>query len=402
MACDWAQTLTSTATPSTRIQSLDALRGIAVLTIIFANAAAFAHSYDAHLAASLHPSLKPLDALAESMTTFFVTGKWRSVLMLLFGMGMALQYDRHVRLGRWPRGQVRRYFWLLAIALAHYFLLWFGDILLLYAVAGLVLIPVLKMQDRSLRTMLWIFGSFCLIVGVLVTIGAVWIASQPESETAKIMGFNPTSWAKEIQAYQTGTYIDQVRFRAGSGLSSMIGTALFTFFELPMLIAGILMARAKLFADDSTARATRQKVMQIAFMVGIPLNLVCLIGAGSGVHFWGRVLVELVAGPITAIGICALALEIWSSSLGKLGAIFARAGRMALSCYLLQSLIGTAIFYSWGGALFDRTAAWAEMWIAAGIFLLVLALANAWSRRFSMGPVEWLWRSLSGELKGTT
>lgn len=394
--------MSSNTEGNSRVLSMDALRGLAVLCIIFANISAFAHVNDSLIVDSIHSRFLGTDAIVTALTTIFVNGKWRSVLMILFGMGLAMQYERHQDLDRWPWGHFGRYGILLFIALVHFVFLWFGDILMTYALAAIILVPVLTWKDRTIVLFIRFFAVVVVLGGLAAMLGSIWLSQQPEKVVNEVLGVRPESAIYEIKVMGAGTYWNQVGFRIQHGSSNFLWSAIMVIFDLPLLAAGILLARYRAFdaSPDSTRR--RKRLMIHGFGWSILLTLVGSIGMARGTDLWSRLLAELVSGPILALGICALGMTVWVSGLVRIGRLLARAGRMSLSCYLLQSVLGTFIFYSWGFGLFDKTGPTQELGIALGIFGIVLAFANVWMRMFSMGPVEWLWRGMAGELTGTT
>jgi uncharacterized protein len=387
---------------SSRIHSMDALRGLAVLCIIFANISAFAHVNDALIVDSIHSHFSGSDAIVTALTTIFVNGKFRSLLMILFGMGLAMQYERHQDLDRWPWGHLGRYGILLLIALVHFVFLWFGDILMTYALAAIILVPVLTWKNSTIVLFIRFFSVVVVLGGFAAALGAYWLSQQPEKVVYEVLGVRPESALYEIKVMGAGAYWNQVAFRVQHGISNFLWSAIMVIFDLPLLAAGILLTRYRAFDTSPESTRRRKRLMLHGFGWSLLLTVMGSFGMARGTDFWARLLAELVSGPILALGICALGLEIWAKGLGFIGRAFAAAGRMSLSCYLLQSVVGTSIFYSWGLRLFDKTGPTQELFIAFGIFGVVLAFANVWMRAFSMGPVEWLWRGMAGELRGTT
>ena len=134
----------------------------------------------------------------------------------------------------------------------------------------------------------------------------------------------------------------------------------------------------------------------IGLGLGLPLNLAVLMFWQSGNVLGATGYVEMLAGPVLSIGYLALILS-WVAS-GKADGLarqVAKVGRMALSNYLLQTLVCTTIFYSWGFGLFERLTELQALAVVPLVWAINVLFTNFWLARFELGPVEWAWRSLS-------
>lgn len=377
-----------------RVVSVDALRGLAILLILFANISAFSSPYEDSLMGS-RVGQTEFDGILTTLTGFFINGKWRSTLILLFGIGLMLQAERALRNGTWPLAGLKRYGILLGFGTLHLVALWFGDILLMYTALGLILAGMVTWESDRIQKAIWkisvglgvVFGPILLLFFGLTRDGSFLreLSKQGSSETI----------SHQIKVYAQGSYLDQVAERLAWAPMMLGQSFLFTLFALPLALIGILAARNRIWEETEIGRIWRQRMILIGFGVGIPLNATVFWGWPQGRDLPSWLLVEFFGGPFFAVGIVGLGLHLWRSGLGFVGRILLPVGRMALSCYLLQSILGTTIYYSWGFGLFGKTSVAQDVGISCWILAAVLTFAHLWSRRYKMGPFEALWRKWS-------
>ncbi len=392
-----------------RIEVIDILRGFALLGILLVNMALFSHPVQKVLF-GLTESSGLADRLADWGIRFFAEGKFYSLFSFLFGLGFALQIQRAEARGtRFVPFYLRRLLILLLIGLAHAIFIWTGDILVLYAVIGAILL--LFFRGRAPRTLL-IWCGVMLAVTVLITAaltGLVALAQLSPGAAAEMSRefaeseANMRAAAEEAErVFATGSFMEITRQRL-SDLGFMYTYVVFLAFNvLAMFLLGLYTGRREIFRDVSAHVPLFRRVLWWGLPIGIAGNLVYVIfleGANRSEPSWQSLVAvvgQTVGAPALAMGyVAAITLlvqrDTWRARLGPLAAV----GRMALTNYLLQSLVATTIFYSYGFGLFGQIGPAVGILFTLAIFTAQIPLSVWWMGRFQFGPVEWLWRTLT-------
>ena len=395
-----------------RIVALDFIRGIAVLMILFPNIVAYGHPMLAYLWPEYLPGgATAIDRWAWLVQLVLIDGKFRGLFTLLFGAGMALFADRVAARGgsRWL--QPRRLFWLMLFGLAHTFLLWTGDILLLYAVAGFGALLMLGWEARTQLTagIVWFLAGALFFTAALGSQAALEAlpalrAMQPDAYQ-QVQAANAGLIAEadeEVEVTRRGSYGDIVEFRVATTGPSLPGeTLMFALVEtLPLMLLGMALYRLGLF----DRRFDRAKTKRWAWS-GVIGGAVLTVPLGWWVMDAGfpLMLTQFVFSGATALlhlpmvlGLAAL-LALWApaAAQGWLGSRFVAVGRMAFSNYLGTSLLMLLVFQGWAGGLYGELHRAELFGIVLGAWLLMLAWSKPWLARFRYGPLEWLWRCLT-------
>jgi uncharacterized protein len=386
--------------PSERVETIDILRGLALFGILAANIRGFAGPAATYFEprlfwSSLH------DRIAQAFIDTFVQGKFITLFAFLFGVGFAVQLERsQSRSGKFGRTYARRLFILLIFGLIHGLLIWWGDILLVYALTGFLLLLFRQRRDRTLVA--WAIAAF--LVPVLLSAAAF---------TASRFGHAPpmpprpgaAELQKITQTFAHGSWMEIEAARAHDALvHNWIFTPVFFTHVLALFLIGVLAWRKGLFTPSPESLPRYRRAMWIGFAIGIPGNLLITIvrwrndlpPMPTTPLAAALTLVQMLAVPALSMGYLCLVIllcqsEAWRMRLRRFGAV----GRMALSNYLLQSIIGTLIFYSYGLALFGRFGPEALLVWTMLIYGMQVVLSQWWLERFRYGPAEWLWRSLT-------
>lgn len=387
-----------------RIDVIDVLRGFALFGVLLANAlwyfSGFAELTEAEV---LRLPVNVLDPVVFELERFFVTDKFISIFSFLFGMGFALQMRRAEERGAPVRRlYVRRMLWLLAFGIAHALLGFYGDVLHLYAVLGLLLIGWVTRSERSLIG--WGLA-FAVVLPVavraltwglpLLTDGAI----DPEAVSEARRGaafahhaeFAGTSYAAVIRANAIDLW---------SRLSTdvLVAAVIASFGKF---LLGVWAGRTGLLVGESVTGLRRG----VAW--GLVLGVACEGAVVADAVFpaldsgtWGARVAEAAlwdAGVLALATsyVCAIVLLFrrpdWNRTLGFLGPV----GRMALTNYLGQSVACILIFYGVGLGLYGRVGPTAVLGISVAVFATQAAASAWWLRRFQFGPAEWAWRSLT-------
>ncbi|MGM1018387.1 MAG: DUF418 domain-containing protein [Actinomycetota bacterium] len=367
---------------STRIAAIDVVRGVAIIGTLGTNIWVFSHPWGllGMLSAPVTPETGDAAAIAQLALMALAQGNFLALLSVVFGMGVAIQHRSVVRRrGRWPG----RYLWRAALLLLdgaiNYVLVAEFDVLMGYAITGVVVAWLLLTSPRSQRAMIIVFGALhlCVMTGVILALAS----AGSDAEVSLTDGRNP---------YAEGTFIDLALFRLGNVVIFRAETILIGFLALALFLLGARLLGAGIFSPEG---AVIRRRLLVAGAVAVPVDLVLGIGGGAA----GLLVERYVVAPVVALGILALVAEI-SLRRGTDGWVARRArevGRVALSAYILQNLLAGALFYGWGLGLAERAADWrVPVTVVAFIVLtaLITLLAHLWLRRFELGPVEWLWK----------
>jgi uncharacterized protein len=386
------------STPSTeRIGALDVVRGVSVAGILFANVLVFFGLFVIPEAREAALPTAGADRIASFLERVLVEGKFYSIFSLLFGIGFGLQLARGGDASL-PRFR-RRLKILLAIGAIHAVLIWAGDILMLYALLGFTMPWFARKSDWELLR--WTIILLALPTALYVLGLLLWFmfAGGPSPEAAEGM---PPRILAIFESVGTGglkeAFLGNSLLLVGRWMD-LIATIRFPKV-LGMFLLGLWTVRSGLALSLPTHRKTLVRWSLFGWMVGLPANLVAAWALDrweylppSGGAFIG-VLAQGIGIPILALGYAAtVALLVLDRR--RLMAPFAPMGRMALTNYLMQSIICVILSYGIGLGLWWRIGASRAMAIAAAIVLVQIPISALWLARYRFGPVEWIWRRLT-------
>lgn len=391
-----------------RIEILDVLRGFALFGILLVNMIAFNHVMLAAATLPLHFDSQA-DRVAAWLIRWLAEGKFYSLFSLLFGLGFTLQMMRAEIKGRvFVPLYLRRSLALLAIGVLHGVLFWVGDILAIYAVLGVPLLLFRHMRPRGL--LIWAVA--LLLLPALFLAGAMlllWLGRQDPATAAQIDVMFAESHAAVIAeverasaVYATGSFAEITAQRA----QELVQMWLTTIFILPnifaMFLIGAYFGKRGILADLESHRDLLRRLCIWGLALGLPLNAVYATLIETLVRSqpsWPLVIAtfaQTVGAPLLALGYLSGQALLWlrpgpQARLHRLAPL----GRMALTNYLLQSLIATLIFYGYGLGLFGQVGIAVGVVITFAIYGVNYVVSHWWLRRYRFGPVEWLWRTLT-------
>jgi uncharacterized protein len=396
-----------------RIVALDLIRGIAVLGILLANVTGFGHADLAYYWPPAMPGGGTLSDRAVWLAQFVVVdGKFRGLFTLLFGAGLVLFVERAGAGERAMLLQGRRLFWLALIGLAHFFLLFHGDILFSYACGGIFALLAWRMQ----ATQLVVLGVIWALVGAgmqllsYVTPMLIEAGSMAADGPRQLEAFNyyQQYWQTQLQqdALQgqllaDGSYWDVLRYRVQGEGGLLVAYFNYAFFEtIPLMLLGMGLYRGGVFAGgDALHRWT--PMAWAGVVIGLAANL------AIGVFVWSRGFPPyLTQGAFFGLsGFANLPLLLGGAVLaaqwaarphsGWLVERLVLAGRMALSNYVGTSLVMVLLFQGWAGGLFGTLHRGELLLVVLLGWALMLTFSRLWLGRFAQGPLEWLWRCLT-------
>lgn len=378
-----------------RLEYVDALRGFALFGVLGANLFIFSgYSYmtDAQRAALPTASL---DKFVYLLELIFVENKFMGLFAFLFGVSFWLFLDRLRQRGVAGTGLFyRRLLWLFVFGAIHGWLFWCFDILRFYALWGLLLPLFLRVSNKVLLSA----ALFCAVLAPALISGF-------ESLLLPASAADSTMDALALQAFSSPDYTNflRVNWLYDWYLTLSVGQIAYQVAVLGRLLLGLYAARAFLLADLRSHYKLFRTVLIVGAVVGLGNVLVAghyLDSDATGdflLPFVSRLIEELGYLGLTLAYAAGLVLLFQTPRWMRLLRHLAPVGRMALTCYLLQTLFGLWLFYGFmpGPKLMGRIGPVWLLPIWLGEYAIQLWFASAWLRRFRFGPAEWLWRSLT-------
>ena len=398
-------------TPASRLVALDFVRGIAILGILLLNIVGFAWPEIVYVSPRAPTApVSPADDWTWLAIFVVADGKFRGLFSLLFGASMLLFVER-AEAARQNFGgrdgaalQRRRLGWLALFGLAHFFLLWWGDILFLYAVCGFVALALRDWRPRRLAiAALAIYAAGVLTLGSLTAVGAApWLGmGETGGETpAEVVARYGEEARAEIPA-TLAPWPNHVAHMLRDSWTDPLVTVSFSWFEtIPLMLIGMALFKSGLFAGRwDGARLRRWAAWGIGGGLALTLPLAWWLWREQfalplTLFVWlGPAAVGRLA---STIGYAALAVLLAQRFAGSaLGERLVACGRMAFSNYIATSLVMTFIFHGWGLGQFARFGRFELMGFVLLGWALMLAWSKPWLTRYRFGPLEWLWRSLT-------
>ena len=392
-----------------RIEVMDVLRGFALLGILLMNIEAFVGPVMEALG-GVNPRFSGADRWVDAAIYVLVQGKFMTLFSLLFGMGFAVMLERADLAGAdGSRLYARRLFALLGIGLVHALLIWSGDILVSYALFGFMLLLLFRRTPVS-RLPKW--GIALYLIPLLATwawalaVTAAQQDPQAAAEMHKGMAEQGRQWVAmgeaERQAFGAGSYLEAVAQRAADTGAQLTFMAIGGWMLLAMFLFGSWFVRSGVIRNPGLHLPLFRRLRNVGLGVGLPLMLwstwrhptmtMSEMDFGIALAQSAALIANLLmcAGYMSLI-VLAMQQPAWERRLRWL----APAGRMALTNYLLQSVICTAIFYGYGLGYFERLPrAWQPLFVIV-VFSLQVIFSQWWLSRYRYGPMEWLWRWLT-------
>jgi len=412
--------------PSTlRIEAIDTLRGFALLGIFVMNITGMAFPMAAYFNPMVYGGSTGANFGAWVFAHLFFELKMMGIFSMLFGAGVILMTERAQAAGRSFGGiYYRRTLWLLVFGLIHAYLVWHGDILVTYALCGFLLYLFRRKSSQTL-----IISALALLVfGALLSAGGGFAQSALRDGVADIQsqveaGEEMTPrWQALVEQWEdlrhgfapspeeTAETIAAMRGSAPEVLAANIRetigmhTEALPFFliwrTMALMLLGMGLMKAGVFTAQRSPGFYRNWII-FGFGLGLPV-------IAFGIREWSRHDYDFIASflyvghynyfasVLVSVGFVGLVIRMCQTGrLAGLRARLAAVGRMALSNYLLQSLLGVLIFNGYGFGLFGAVGRFNLWWFILGIWALQLFISPWWLARYHFGPAEWLWRTLT-------
>jgi uncharacterized protein len=372
-----------------RDPTIDTMRALALFGVILMNVGAMVMRFNA---ADVMKAAGGIDMAVMAIELLLVQGKARSAFAFMFGLGFGILLMRGAQRPDFHRLYARRMLVLLAFGIVNQVFLFWGDILVTYALLGFVLLAMRNYPDRTiLRLGLTLVIVPPLIVGGLqLTFGAI-----PGFIAADAAG------AGAPAAMTSRDYLDAVAFNWSQNLlrhaSDPAHMAVYDLGVLGLFLLGFWTARRGLLFEVAANRALLRRIAAVSIPLGLMLSAVAalpLMGMRSPTT---TALAHLayVGLPLLALGYIAGLCLLFFRRAKRLQAALAPVGRMALTGYLLSGAIGGLLFYGYGFGLLEEVDFAGFNLVALGLFTGLAVFSHLWLARFRLGPAEWLWRSLS-------
>ena len=387
---------------SERFIILDALRGFALLGICMANFPEFSlYTFLSPEAAASMPTAVQ-DKITRYLLYIFVDGKFYTLFSLLFGIGFSIIIRNAERKGvNGFRIFYRRMGMLMLFGLLHLMFIWSGDILLLYALLGMLLPFFRQMPDKKLLG--WALFFLILPIGVdlmceitRTNLALPFIRLQ-ETYCAEygINGTNFAYWLHDAEDYGTvfqflvqGACVRMQEFIIGNRYFKVLG----------LFLVGFYIGRNRIYADLEGRKNLLVKVCRLGLIIGLPCSLLYAWSSMGGhplsdtLHSLFYFISVYPLGFAYAAGLCLLYLRVKSLSIWKW---LAAPGRMALTNYIGQSVIGMFLFYGIGLGWGSTIGLLQTEVIVLAVFLFQMLFSRLWLSGFKFGPLEWIWRMLT-------
>lgn len=367
--------------------TLDFVRGVAILGILLLNIVAFGLPKAAYLNPAWYGDITSRDAWTWAILDLFAQVKFLTLFALLFGAGLQMLLARGKR---WIQSRLSL---LLLLGFAHAILLWDGDILLAYGLIGLVIWRMIRdaPSGKSLFNMgvvLYLAGVFVLLLLGLISgnqTSRSWVPDLANLQYEQLWKLNGGAEAIDNRLDLLANNLLALGAQYGWQLAGM------------MLMGAALMRSGWLRGQFSLSHYRRCAAILIP--LGMAINLPAIVAQWQlGWDFrWCGFLLQTpreLSAPFQTIGYAALAFGFWPQlARFRLTSAVACVGRMALTNYLLQTLICTTLFYRFDLFMkFDRLSLLA---FVPAVWAVNLLLSVVWLRYFRQGPVEWAWRQLT-------
>lgn len=441
---------------SERITALDMIRGFALLGIAMMNVEWFTRPIS-ELGRGVDPSLHGADWLVSWLVYVLVQGKFWTLFSLLFGIGFAVMLGRAESRGSaFVTPYVRRIIGLFLFGAMHYIFIWTGDILHEYAFAALGLLLIVS---RSWKSWLLILASvvavgvalklkampmlitLCVLVGLMMfflnrgslaryrkwgvtvyclpfVVGLVIAAGltafpqfkpseKPEqaAQRQERIQEQAKERAEEIRIYTTATYAESVRHRAAQFVEHVPQSAGLSFMALPMFLIGFWFVRSGIVARLREHSGLFRRLAAWCLPLGLALTVLSawLLPTFPSNGGGGPDPFRMTMGSLFQLGALLLCLGYFAGlvlvTTSRWGARWlaplAYAGRMALSNYILASIIGTWFFSGYGLGYYGQVSRPGQMLFVLAVFVLQIGFGYFWLKFFRYGPLEWLWRAIT-------
>lgn len=354
-----------------RIKMLDVARGLAIIGTLGTNVWLFAGIQQ--MGTEQIDQVSSLFWIAYALGGIITNGKFLGLLTIMFGIGMQLKYTSYNRRGL---PFYKLYAWSMILlfidGLLHFIFVFEYDVLMSYAVTGLFVAYIIQKSEKTIWFTMISAGVVHLAYQIYTTLIAPGSSLIANSTTGIITN---------------ATWMEQVSHRL-TNFIELRGEAITIIpMNIFLFLVGVLLVRKGLLKMDKASIKLQNRLMLWGLAIGFPLTFASIIFTG---------LDRYVAAPVVAIGY--LGLVFWLDRhqfFPRIQQAVSRIGKMALSCYVLQNILASVLFYSWGFGLAQAYSLFVVVAVWLGIVLFMMAFSYVWLKFFERGPFELLWTYLS-------
>ncbi len=402
--------MTAATSSTPRYLELDALRGFAVMGILLMNIISFSMPDMAYFSPGIYGGTDTPDIIAWTLSFIFVDGKMRGLFTLLFGASLMLVVERAEFNGQSSaKTHYSRMFWLAIFGLSHFFFLWYGDILFLYAVIGCIAYSMTGMASAKLfriGLLIYVLG----FVANLIMMGALlfmeYQAAQPGASAAVVQQFSDAmadfTSDNDLQIAETQSgFLTLLQTKLEDSLFDPLVNISFNFTEtLPLMLIGMALYKDGFFTGGWRDAKYRQWGIRLtligtilmlpiaAYLIATDFDLLKVLNASLAWTEPALLLMTIGYAAFLILLIRTYAASPWMYRIASVG-------RTAFTNYLGTSLLMTFIFYGWGLGYFGQIDRAEVYFFVPLAWALMLLWSKPWLQRFRYGPLEWLWRSLA-------
>lgn len=373
----------NTVGSSTRLTYLDFLRGIAVLGLLLMNAPVMGVAeFGMYLPMIPEPWS---DSVVRGANALFFDGRFRSLFCLLFGIGLYLQYQSYQNQGLDPKAILKsRMKWLFLFGLIHAVFIWFGDILMLYALSGAVLLNSLDRDADSLIKK----GKTWFSIGFVIFLLGTFLAMSAEPLPTR----DSESYIQALEVAKSGYFSDWLE-NTFVALAFVITFPILTMF----LFCGSMMIGIGLFKAGTLKTGFEKNTLIKLMIVTVVVSIIDAVLAVFYSEYW-----RLVAGVLGSLSGFTMALVIWHfvvkskihEKTGILVTAIRRVGEMALTFYIMQSVIVTLLLQVFFQHWMDTFSLIDYAMLSVAVMALQLSIAYLYKRSNNQGPLEFVWRKM--------
>lgn len=369
-----------------RIHTLDVIRGLCLLGILVVNMFGFFLPLP-YIELNAWFEGSPFELVWAQNIAIYVQGSIYPLFAMLFGYGVAIQYRRATQKGlSFYRFAPKRFAILLVIGLLHGLLIWWGDILLAYAVCAFILLAFLRLSPK-------------VILLCALCINALW-------QLLALIGFGYLVYGnRELSTYIDLAMIEQVvtAYTLGGWNDSFLQRVNDYIFQfqpfmwvttiLAYMLLGVAAAKWRLIERASSLKLGWAIAAVSCLALGIYTKSLFVIDAPTFLNYYIQ---SFIGGPILAIGYAAFI--VWLCTLRHTLTVlrpFATIGRMSMTMYLMQSVVMTILSYQFGFGLYGKMDVPTMVYLAIGVYVAQVIIAELYLSKVKQGPVEFLWKKLS-------
>lgn len=362
-----------------RIVSIDILRGFALLGILLVNMPTF-NSPVLYMGGPEDKSSK-LDSILSSFVELFAQGRFYPLFAFMFGYGAIIIAENSLKKGiSFPKLYSKRLAILFVIGLVHAFLIWSGDILLMYALTGFIFILFYKLSGKTL-----------LGTGIVIYIGSTFLPLLQRMPVGDFAEDFSGGWQKSIAAYRDGTFseIFSQRFADWWSMNTENQALVMAVGVLGLMLIGAAFAKLQWLSNASVHKPLLKRMLLAGFVLGFSIKLLGYINMESMLS----ISIQQLGGPLVSLFyMMSIVLLVELPQTRKLLQPLSYVGRLSMTNYLLQSTLMTFIFYNYGLGLYNSISFTIGFILVFVFFALQVFFSKWWLSHYCYGPVEYVWR----------